>query len=375
MIIAVNTRLLRGEIHGGIEWFTYEILSRLVRDHPADRFIFIFDRKYSPRFIFGDNVEPVVTGPPARHPLSWHLWNQHMIPPVLKKFNASIYVSPDGMVPLGISTPVIPVIHDIAFHHRPDDIPFLKSVFYRRFYPRYAREGARIMTVSQFSADDIATSFNISPDKIDVVYNGAADEFYPDRGNSGDIIPDLEPDTPYFLFVSNISPRKNLPNMIRAFNICRDSGSPNAKLVIAGERFFLNSETDRLVRESDYRADIIFTGCLGRDQLRRLYSNAMALLFVPWFEGFGIPVVEAMKCGTPVITSTETSLPEISGNAALLCNPADPAGIASAMIRVASDPELAADLSEKGFKNADRFTWDAAALAFREAIEKVISKK
>jgi glycosyltransferase involved in cell wall biosynthesis len=96
---------------------------------------------------------------------------------------------------------------------------------------------------------------------------------------------------------------------------------------------------------------------------------------VPWFEGFGIPVVEAMKCGTPVITSTETSLPEISGNAALLCNPADPSEIASAMQRVATDPELAGDLSEKGFRNADRFTWDAAALAFRESIEKVTSKK
>lgn len=374
MFIAVNTRLLRGEMHGGIEWFTYEILSRMVRDYPGDRFFFIFDRKQDPRFIFSDNVEPVVTGPPARHPMAWHLWNQHMIPPVLKKINASVYVSPDGMVPLGISTPVIPVIHDIAFHHRPDDLPFLKSVFYRRFYPRYAKEGARVMTVSQFSADDIASSYNIVKEKIDVIYNGAADEFYPDRGDTSHIIPSLEPGKPYFLFVSNLSPRKNLPNMIRAFNSYRSSNPQPAAMVIAGERFFLNNETDRLVQESEFSNDIIFTGCLGRDKLRRLYSNALALLFVSWFEGFGIPVVEAMKCGIPVITSSTTSLPEISGDAALLCNPADPGEIAGAMMKIASDPELAANMSERGLRNADRFTWEGAAKSFRESIEKVTTK-
>ena len=162
--------------------------------------------------------------------------------------------------------------------------------------------------------------------------------------------------------------------MIRAFNRYRSSGSQPAALVIAGERFFLNEETDKLVQESEFSNDIIFTGSLSRDKLRRLYSNALALLFVSWFEGFGIPVVEAMKCGTPVITSTATSLPEISGDAALLCNPADPKEIAEAMIKIASDPKLASSMSERGLRNVDRFTWEGAAKSFRESIDKVTTK-
>lgn len=373
MVIAVNTRLLINNIHGGIEWFTYEILSRVVKSNPEHHFVFIFDRPYNPEFVFSGNVEPVFTGPRAIHPFLWYRWIEKSVPEILKDYRADLFISPDGMIPGNSSVPSIPVIHDISFVHRPADIPWLKSQFYRRYFPRYAARAARIMTVSDYSASDISLSWGIDRSLIDIVYNGASEEFYPDRGPLTPLIPGIREESSFFLFVGNLSPRKNVPNMIRAYNRYRENSDSDTMLVICGDRFFLNSELDLLYSKSPYRDDIVFTGPMNREQLRRLYSNALALLFVPWFEGFGIPVVEAMRCGTPVIASDSTSLPEISGDAALLVDPGNIEEIASAMQKTETDSELRKRLITRGFDNAEKFTWEKAALSFWESVSKVIN--
>lgn len=373
MVIAVNTRLLINNIHGGIEWFTYEVLNRVVSSNPGHRFIFIFDRPWDQKFIFADNVEPVFIGPRAVHPFLWYWWIEKSVPKVLRKTGADIFISPDGMIPSAVDIPCIPVIHDISFMHRPDDIPFLKSLFYRNWFPRYASRAARIMTVSQFSASDISSTFGIDRSLIDVVYNGASEEFYPDPGPLTPIIPGFEEERSFFLFVGNLSPRKNLPNTIRAYERFRNETANDIMLVITGGRFFLNGELDRLYRRSQYRDDIIFTGSLGREELRRLYSNALGLLFVSWIEGFGIPVVEAMRCGTPVITSDSSSLPEIAGDAAILTNPGNITEIADAMKKVATEKETRETMVSRGYDNVARFTWDNTAVTFWNSVGKVIN--
>ena len=373
MNIAVNTRLLIDDIHGGIEWFTYETLSRITRDHPGHNFYFLFDREVNDSFIFSSNITPVVIRPKAVHPILWYYWFEKKIPFILNKIRADLFLSPDGMLSLSSKIPSLPVIHDISFCHRKNDLPFLKSRYNKYFFRKFAEKANRIATVSEYSKKDMVNTWGIDPAKIDVVYNGASESFYPLPGY-GEL---TDQKYPYFLFVGNISPRKNIPNLIKAYNLFRDKSSSFIRLIIAGDRFFLNGELelDRMISLSPYRDDIILTGKRSRDQLRVLYNGAEALIFVPWFEGFGIPVVEAMRCGTPVIASNTTSIPEIAGEAAILVDPGNPQEIQSAMIRVAWNSNLQKDMISKGFDQAAKFTWDKSADQLWESILKTTNTR
>ena len=131
--------------------------------------------------------------------------------------------------------------------------------------------------------------------------------------------------------------------------------------MLAGRRLYLTREMDRHLEASPYGKDIVFTGSVTRDVLRRLYGAAEALTFVPWFEGFGIPVVEAQRCGVPCILSDSSSLPEVSGGAALCVSPADAGAIAGAMARLVTDGALRRRLADEGYANSLRYTWEQAA--------------
>lgn len=372
MRIAVNTRLLINDIHGGIEWFSYECLKRICTAHPEHDFIFLFDRPYDEKFIFSSNIEPHVVKPATIHPLFWHIWLEYKVPPVLRKTGADLFLSPDGMMPLRTDIPCIPVIHDINFYHRRHDLPRLKSLYYRKYFKLYARKARRVVTVSDYSKQDMVRSWNIEPGKIDVVYNGAADEFR--RSEDTKDIRGTKDTKPYFLFVGNLSPRKNAAKLILAYERYRKELKGKAQLTIAGDRLFMNRETDRIYMNSDYKNDIHFVGKKSRDELRSLYSEAIALVFVPWFEGFGIPIVEAMKCGTAVIASDTTSMPEIAGEAARLVNPSDTKAIAREMLTVENDEKLRKEMIRKGFLNSKKYTWDKTADLLWQSIEKSIKQ-
>ncbi len=367
MRIAVNTRLLINDIHGGIEWFSYECLKRICTGHPEHEFIFLFDRPYDKKFIFSSNIEPLVVKPATIHPFFWYIWLEHKLPPVLRENKAGLFLSPDGMMPLGTDIPCLPVIHDINFYHRRSDLPHLKSLYYRKYFKENAIRARRVVTVSEYSKQDMVRSWGIEPGKIDVVYNGVADEFSCNEGEK-----DLKSTKPYFLFVGNLSPRKNTANLILAYERYRKEFNGTAGLVLAGDRLFMNGETDRIYMNSEYKNDIHFVGKKSRDELRSLYSEAIALVFVPWFEGFGIPLVEAMKCGTAVIASDTTSMPEIAGDAARFVCPSDTQAIAREMLTVEKDEKLRKELIRKGFLNARKFTWDKTADLLWQSIEKSI---
>ncbi|GAB1403819.1 hypothetical protein MASR1M74_09970 [Lentimicrobium sp.] len=179
MKIAVNTRLLLYGRLEGIGWFTFENLSRIVRAHPEHDFYFIFDRPYHPDFIFSSNVHPVVIGPQARHPLLYFLWFEFSVNRILKKINADVFLSPDGYMSLRSKIPGIAVFHDLNFEHYPQDLPRAERWYYRHFFPKYAHKVRRIATVSEFSKKDIVGQYGVNPQKIDVVYNGANEQYCP----------------------------------------------------------------------------------------------------------------------------------------------------------------------------------------------------
>ncbi|MDZ7635228.1 MAG: glycosyltransferase family 1 protein [Bacteroidales bacterium] len=376
MIIAINARTLRAVPHDGIGWFTHEVVRGLVRAHPEHRFVLIGDRKYDVLPVEGANVEYVTIPLRTVHPILWYKWHEVFLPGVLKKFGAGLFLAPDGIMPLRTHVPCIPVIHDLNHEHRPGDIPRWERLYYRRYFPLFARKAARVATVSEFSAGDISTTYGISRDKIDVVPNGVADIFSPPLpGEVEETRREFAGGRPYFLFVSNFSPRKNVEAVIRAYNIFRSNNNSDHLLLLAGRRLYLTRELDRALEASPFGSDILFTGSVTRDVLRRLYGGAEALTFVPWFEGFGIPVVEAQRCGTPCILSDSSSLPEVSGGAALCVSPADAGAIAEAMARLVTDGALRRRLAEEGIRNSQRYTWENAATQMWNSIIRATNNK
>ena len=376
MIIAINARTLKPVPHDGIGWFTYEVVRGIVSAHPEHRFVLISDRKYDNPPVSGSNVEYVTLPLRTVHPLIWYGWHELLLPRVLKKVKADLFVAPDGIIPVHTTVPCIPVIHDINHEHRPGDIPWSERVYYRHFFPLFAEKAARVATVSRFSADDISATYGINPDKIDIVSNGVADIFSPPLpGEAEETRREFTGGRPYFLFVSNFSPRKNVETVIRAYDLFRRGNSSGHVLLLAGRRLYLTRGIDRALEASPFGPDILFTGSVDRTVLRRLYGAAEALIFVPWFEGFGIPVVEAQRCGTPCILSDTSSLPEVSGGAALCAGPAGAGAIAEAMAHLVSDEALRRRLSEEGFRNSLRYTWTNAAIQMWNCIMKTVNTK
>lgn len=353
----------------GIGWYTYETIGRIVRQHPEHKFIFLFDRPYNPKFLFANNVRPIAVGPPARHPFLYILWFNWSVKRILRKEKPDIFVSPDGFLSLGSSIPQLPVIHDLNFEHYPKDLPFWYRWYYRRFFPKFARAAKRILTVSEFSKQDIVQQYGIDPNKIDVAWNGVNDIFEPIGDDEKQKVKnEICEGQNYFLYIGATHSRKNVGRLLEAFD--RISGPE--KLVIAGGAFWWNGKMQSIYKSMARKDDVIFTGRLDPMRLAQILGAAHCLCYLSYFEGFGIPLVEAMRCGTPVLAADATSLPEVCGDAALYVDPFDVAAISDGMKRILEDEELHKELSGKGLERSKVFDWQKTADGMWNSIEKII---
>ncbi len=376
MKIAVNTRLLLKNKLEGIGWFTYESLRRIVKSHPEHEFYFIFDREYDDSFIFADNVTPIVVGPPARHPILHYIWYEISIPRILKKIDPDIFISPDAFISLSSKYPDIIVIHDINFEHFPEHMPRLWRKYYKYFTPKYAKKARRILTVSEYSKNDIVDHYNINPDKIDVVFNGSGDKFKPVSAEIKlETRKKFSENYPYFVFVGALNPRKNLANIFKAFDSFKSMHTLNIKFVVVGEKMYWSDDIKLAYETMEHKEDVVFTGRLEPDVLSKVIGSAIALVYASFFEGFGIPIIEAFNAEVPVITSNVTAMPEIAGNAALLVDPASAEQIALAMQKVSQDSEFAQSLIQLGKIRRNDFSWDKTAENVWNSIEKIILKQ
>ena len=369
MKIAVNTRLLIKNKLEGIGWFTYETLRRLTEAMPEAQFYFLFDRDPHPDFLFGKNVTPVVIGPQARHPFLFLAWFEYSVPRALQRIRPDVFLSPDGYLSLRTSVPQLAVMHDLNFEHFPEDLPFLVRKYYRIFFPRFAAKAKRIATVSEFSKGDIVDSYGIDPGRIDVVYNGANEMFVPLASAAADEVrKQYTGGRPYFYFVGSLHPRKNLARLFTAYGRFREKTGEETVLLIVGEKKWWTAEIRGAYEANPFREDILFTGRLEPEDLCKVTASALASVYVSYFEGFGIPIVEAFRCGVPVITAAATATQEVAGDAALCVDPFDTDAIAGAMERVAGDAHLRDTLSRKGKERAREFTWDKTAARLKSSL-------
>ena len=367
MRIAVNTRLLIAGKMDGIGWYTYETLRRIVTAHPEHEFYFLFDRRPNEIFIFASNVRAVVVNPPARHPVLWWLFFEIGVPKALKKYNIDLFLSTDGYIPLHSSVPTVDVIHDINFAHFSNNLRRSHQWYMSHYFPKYAKRATRVVTVSEFSKSDIAKTYCVAQDKISVIYNGAGDKYHPVSNDEKILIrKKYTEEKPYFIFISTILRRKNLTNLLKAYDRYREITGDSQKLIVVGARVWWGDELKRAYEEMHHREDVLFLGHTEAEELSRLLAVATALVYPSFFEGFGIPIVEAFNTDTPVITSNKTSMPEVAGDAALLIDPNDVEGIAEAMWRVADDGDLRQRLIGRGRERRKLFTWDEAAVKLWE---------
>ncbi|MDX9847727.1 MAG: glycosyltransferase family 1 protein [Tenuifilaceae bacterium] len=374
MRIAINTRLLIKNKLEGIGWFTYETLKRITASHPEHHFIFLFDRNPHPDFIFGSNVEAVVLPPQARHPILWYIWFEVSVFRFLRKNRIDLFVSPDGYISLRTKTPTMVVMHDINFFHYPEGVPAITRLYYNYFFPRFARKAYKVVTVSNYSKDDIVQNFGIEPNKISVTYNGANTAFTPLVNDEITSTRDsLTQGKPYFVFVGALSPRKNVARLIKAFQQFQTISKLDYRLVIVGEPMFMTADIKEALNNIENKESVVFTGRLQIDRLRLVVGSAVALTYVPYFEGFGIPIVEAMRCHIPIIASNRTSIPEVAGNAAIYVDPFDIESMANAMKLVAIDPKLRDALAAKSAERAQEFSWDKTAEELYSAMEEQLN--
>ena len=372
MKIAVNTRLLLKDKLEGIGWVAYECLSRIVKAHPDDEFYFLFDRKPDPKFIFAENVKPVVLFPQARHPFLYIIYFEISVRRALRKIKPDVFISTDAYLCMHTKTPQIAVFHDINFEHFPQDFPRLALWHYKKYFPQYARKAAKIITVSEFSKQDIIDNYKVKPDKIEVVYNGANEGFKPvSEEEKLSIRNQYTAGYQYFMFVGSLHPRKNLARLFPAFDIFKEKTGSDVKLLIVGEKRWWTEPIQKAFEAMRHQDDVVFVGHLQMNELHRVTAAALASVYVSYFEGFGIPIIEAYKCDVPVITSNVTSMPEVAGDAAILVDPFDVESIAGAM-ELVMDENVRNTLIEKGRVRKNDFSWDKAAAGWWEVIKLII---
>ncbi len=266
-------------------------------------------------------------------------------------------------IPFILSCKVVCTIHDICFEHYKDIFTKREYIRQKILIPYAARKSKFIFTVSNHAKNDIIEHYKVEPEKVIVTYN-AVNELFCKLDEKTLDITELKKrfnisDGPYLLTVGNLQPRKNLPRLIEAFNGWKRETNEDAQLVIVGKKAWMYS--DILSSVSTEPEDIILTDYVSNDDLVRLYNGARAFIYPSYFEGFGIPPLEAMACGTPIAVANTTSLPEVVGNAGIYFDPFNVGEIKQAINRLMKDDKLREELIKKGFKQKLVFKWENSA--------------
>jgi glycosyltransferase involved in cell wall biosynthesis len=357
----------------GIGWFTYNTLKEITTKNADIEFHFLFDSGIDKSFLFSDNIIPHNLLPPAKHALLNIAWFEWSVKNLLKRIEPDLFFSPDGILCLGWNGKQFGVMHDISFYHYPGDLKLSNRKYYNYFFPRFAKKATRLATVSEYSKSDISNSFRVEKDKIDVVYCGINSFYHPvDKKTIAQTRNKYTNGKPYFVFIGTISPRKNLLNLMKAFELYKKTGVEETKLVIAGGGMYRVDELYNFKGQMNFGNDVIFTGRLPDTELNNILASSLSLAFVPKFEGFGIPLIEAMQCEVPIIASDVTSIPEVVDNAALLVDPLNVEEIKVAMYKITTDASLKMQLIEKGKTRKGFFSWEKTGELLWASIKKCL---
>lgn len=359
MLIGIDAHAIGSQLTGN-ETYIKNLIPALARSDPDTHFVLFFTREQTARE-WRDrfrNVRVHVLRPatpylriPISLPISAHRLRLDLL--------HVQYIAPP-FCPM----PFVTTIHDISFEHFPRFFTKHERVMFRWLIRDSARRARSVLTVSEYSRQDLMRSYGLGPERLVLTPNGVAENFRPIPAS-----PERDKrlrrygiDSGYLLSVGALQPRKNLSRLIGAYLRFRERDEEQAcKLVVVGKKGWLYKDIFRSARHSRFVDDIIFTGYVADDDLPAIYSAASAFVYPSIFEGFGLPVLEAMACGVPVATSNCSSLPEVAGDAALSFDPLDEDAMTQSISRLVRDEALRERLRKSGLERAKKYSWDETA--------------
>ena len=321
---------------------------------------------------FGDNFR-AVKEPAANYSIK----EQLHIPLLLKREGADVFHAPHYVLPPLLPCPSVVTIHDCIHLMFPEYLPNkLAYVYARTFMTIAARRSSKVLTVSEASKRDILHFLHIPASKVEVVYNAIDDRFdrEPEMDDVVRVRQRYQLNDPFLLYAGNIKPHKNVDRVIEAFARLKRRGFERLKLLIIGDEISKNPQLRRAVHRHQLHQHVRFLGFVPDATLAVLYRLADVFVFPSLYEGFGLPPLEAMASGTPVVTSNVSSLPEVVGDAALLVDPRDPEAIAGAIQRILTDDDLRRVLTQKGLGRAHEFSWERSVRRIRDIYLEVGAK-
>ncbi|MCX6795673.1 MAG: glycosyltransferase family 1 protein [Candidatus Falkowbacteria bacterium] len=362
--IGIDARFY-GPLGKGLGRYTQEITDRIVSfDQTADYVIFLSPENFDSFQLPGKNYKKVKIN------IRWYSWREQVILPFyFYRENLDLLHFTHFNVPIFYRRNFIVTIHDLILTKFPSLkatllkpwMYRLKNFAYRQVIGYAVKNSLKIIAVSKFTAEDIIKQFKISANKIEVTYEGVADNFLVDVATDSRILQQQGIDQPFFLYVGNAYPHKNLEGLLKAFSSFQgESKQHNASLVLVGKEDYFYLQIKKLAKDLQVKR-VYFLGYVSDDDLSFLFSRALAYIFPSFYEGFGLPPLEAMSRGCPVVSSKEGSLPEILGDAALYFDPYDANDFLSKMNRVFSDATLRENLKDAGTKRVKDFSWQDCA--------------
>lgn len=357
MRIAIDASTISTQ--GGPRTYVLGLIDALLRIDPDNEYIVFYnDPVHIGRFPAAKEL--VLSG---KNPLA-RLWREHvLLPRACMRERVDLLHCPKSAIPYFSPCPVVVTLHDLIPLKHPETEKFAAQLYWRLQIPIAARRSSFIITDSEHARQEILEDFGSLPEKVKAIMLGFDPRMTKPRDVAdGDVVcRKYGLPSEYLLYVGTIQPRKNLDTLIQAFYRLKCGGQFDHKLVIVGRKGWLYEQLFNSIMELGLESDIIFTGFVPDEELPFIYDRAKVFLYLSLFEGFGLPPLEAMACGVPVITSNTTSLPEVVSNAGITVSPTDVDAVALAIRRVLADPQLAEEMREAGRNRAEHFSWETAA--------------
>ena len=374
MKIGINILFLVAGRGGGIERYLRGLIKGLQTIDRENHYILFTNKDCKGTFYLTDNFEEHVCNVSARVRPAKILWEQLFLPVVARRKGVDVLLSTGNIAPVLHPFPEVTIMYDLIPFIMPQTFTVVERLALKTLFYLTAKRSDTIITVSNSSKADIVRRLGVDESKVKVVY-GACDEGFGKAEVDRQRLRRQGIEGSYILYVASRRPYKNIDGLIRAYRLLKDRYSIEHKLVITGLGGRADPALFSLVKESGLEGDVIFTGFVPDEELPTLYSGAELFVYPSFYEGFGLPILEAMACGVPVACSNRTSLPEVAADAAILFEPSNIEEMAHSIHKILSEGALKEELIRRGRKRVEEFSWQKTANKVLSVLEETVKRR